>query len=242
MLDPGAPLPAGLVDSAAGTLWGTGLALAWLALPVFVPAGLYTLWAYWQRPHRGPDSLLGVGERGRRIAGGFAFGAMVTATCLAALGLVVALFFHYGNQMPAWPEGARVPVFAGALGLAALLVAAGTALHVQGGRGEQVGRALLWLGAGVLTVAGLLDSFSTTSLSGTTGTYAASTTGNFNGTLLTHWSGLGSFLLPAGVLALFLAVSVTHIPLPQQQHVPRRHRRTSTIRTTHRSPERIRPT
>lgn len=167
---------------------------------------------------------------------------MVTATCLAALGLVVALYFHYGNQMPAWQEGARVPVFAGALGLAALLVAAGTALHLRGGQDELAGRALLWLSAVVLTVAGLLDSFSTTSLSGTTGTYAASTTGNFNGTLLTHWIGLGSFLLPAGVLALFLAFSATHIHLPRQLHVPRHPRRMSTLRATQRSPERMRPT
>jgi hypothetical protein len=236
MLAPGSPMPAGLVDSVAGTLWGTGLVLAWLTLPLFVPAGLYTLWAYWQRPHRDPGALLAADERSRRMASGFEVGAAVAATLIAALALVDAVYFHYGyppsSPMPVWSEGGRVAAVGGLLGITAAQVAVGTALHLRGGRGARRGQVLLWTGALVLTVAGVLDSCSGTSLSGTTGTYAASTTGDYNGSVLMHWVGLGTFLLPAGVLALLLATSVTNRHPARHGHVPRYHRHTPTISTT----------
>jgi len=165
------------------------------------------------------------------MASGFVLGAAVTATVGAALGLADAVLFHYalGIRMPVWSEAGRVAVFGGILGLASALVAAGTTLHLRDWRGGLLGRALLWIGAVVLTVAGVLDSFSATSLSGTTGTYAASTT---SGGLFTHWIGMGSFLLPAGVVALLLAIRVTHVNVLRHLHLPRPHRHSPTISAT----------
>jgi hypothetical protein len=225
----GAPAPAGLVDSAAGSLAGTSWVIFWLALPVFVPACLYIFQAYRRTPHREVETGPGTSERIRRLADGFAVGMALTATLMAAPGLSLGLSVHDSSPpLPEWSDGVRVVLFSGALGMATVLVAVGIILYLRGGLGALPGRVLLWIGAVVLTVAGVLDSFSGTSLSGTTGTY----TGDFEGGLLNHWMGLGTFVLPAAALALLLALSVTHVQLPWHLHLPRYHRHTLTSSAT----------
>ena len=220
----------GLVDSAAAGVFVAGDILVLPALLVFVPAGLYTFWVYWKTPRREPDAR---SERARRVTSGFEVGAAVTATLLAVLGLAYAFLWHYlvTPAMAVWPDGGRIVIFGVAIGLAASLVAVGGALHLCGGLTVLPGQALLWIGAVVLTLAGALDSFSATSLSGTTGTYVSSAGGESD-VLLNHWVGLGTFLLPTGVVALLLAISVTHIHLPRHLHLPRYHRHTATINAT----------
>jgi hypothetical protein len=223
------PPQPGLVDSAAAGVFVVGEMLV-PTLLVFVPASLYTLCAYWRTPHREPAAR---SEQARRVASGFAVGAAITGTSITVLGLGFALFWHYAATpaLPAWSDEGRVLIFSGIMGIAAILVAVGTSLYVHGGREEMWGRALLWIGAVALTLAGVLDSFSATSLSGTTSTYVTSASGE-NAVLLNHWVGLGTFLLPAAGLALLLAISMAHIHLPRHLHLPRYHRHTLTISAT----------
>jgi hypothetical protein len=80
--------------------------------------------------------------------------------------------------------------------LAATAVAVGTVLQARGGHRAQWGGVLVWSGVVTLVVAGVLDAFALTSLSGVTGIYLASGA---------RYSGLGPFVLPAGVIAVVAA-------------------------------------
>ncbi len=203
------PAPTSATYAAAADLFPVGNILLVPALLLGVPAVLYTPWAYWRRPHRGPTAGT---RREQRLARGLELGAVVAAASLAVLAPVVATVADPSLSLPASSTGLRLALLDGGLVLAVVLVTTGFALDLRGTRWARQGRVLLWIGTSALTVASLLDSWAGTSLSGTTGRYVARSFADPTayGGVLDHCVGAGSFVPAAATAAPLLAVVVEH--------------------------------
>lgn len=199
------PAPTGSVYSVAAGLFLAGNICVVPALLLGIPASLYTLWAYWQQPHH---EKAAASLREERPARGLEVGAAVAAAVLVLLAPAVATVADpsLSLESPALPTVLRLVLFELGMVLAVVLVIGGLALDLRGTGWNRQGRVLSWIGATVLITASLLDSWTGTSLSDTTGRYSARDAADpiAYGGVLDHWVGAGSFVLPAATVALLL--------------------------------------
>ncbi len=155
-----------------------------LLMAAWVLAGVYTLVAYaltaLLSPPVPPVAVPAV-----------QLGAAALVPVLTALGVLLSFWSP--------PQHLTVRAVAVLVGyaLATAAVVRGTMLQARDGPRTVRGGVLVWSGVVTLVVAGVLDSFALTSLSGVTGFYPVSTT---------PYSGFGPFVLPAGVVALVGAI------------------------------------